>query len=84
MMNVSRGFVFQALPLKADLGRLSSIIGLCHLLEPRMVQSLLRRYPLRRVIHKDFPEQVEEVFQESVAGWDDVLLSPKSVPVKMF
>lgn len=59
--------------LESNLGGLGSVVGLGHFLEPRVIQGLLGRDPVGRVIDKDLPQQVEEVLEERRIRRDDIL-----------
>lgn len=82
-----RAIAFHPGPLKADLGRFGTIVWLCQLLEPRMVQSLFGSDALSRVVDENSLEKVGEVFEEVRVGrvlWDDLLydLSVTLVPTR--
>lgn len=59
--------------LDPNLGRLGTIVGVSNLTEPRMIQGLLSSDTLRGVINKDLRKQIQEVLEEGVIRWDDVL-----------
>lgn len=61
------------LPLHSNLDSFCAIIRRCHFLKPRMLQCLLRRNAVRRIVYKDLAEEIEEISVESGIAWYDVL-----------
>jgi hypothetical protein len=60
--------------LQANLGGFGPVIVIGHLLEPIMVQSLLRSDALCRIIHKDLPQQISEILEKCRRRRDNVLM----------
>lgn len=73
ILGVFRRYLLQSYPFQSNLRCLGSIIRLGHLLEPWMVQGLLRCNSLTRVIYEDFLQKIQEVLQENIARRNDVL-----------
>jgi hypothetical protein len=59
--------------LDSNLCRLGTIVRVGNLPEPRVIQGLLSRDTLRGVINEDLGKQIQEVLEEGVVRWDDVL-----------
>ena len=62
-----------AFPLQPDLSRLGSVVGMGHLLKPRMVESLFGGDAVSRVVNENLAQQVKEIFKERRVRRDDVL-----------
>lgn len=66
-------FQTSAFVICSDFGGFCAVIRLSHLLEPGMIQGLFSRYPVRWVVYKDLLQKVEEVLEEGIVRWNDIL-----------
>lgn len=61
-------------PLQSNLGSLGAIVRRCWLLEPGMLQRLLRGNAVLGIVDEDLPQKIQEVLKVSSVRWDDVLV----------